>query len=57
MHCLHAGAQALEVRTRYAVRACSCREEEALALFHRHSVQHIGEGVVLDAALKLFLAG
>ena len=35
---------------------CAGRDEEAVALVHGHGIQHLGEGVVPDAAGKLFLA-
>ena len=31
-------------------------DEEAVALVHRHGVQHVGQGVILNAAFKLLLA-
>ena len=31
-------------------------DEEAVPLVHRHGVQHVGQGVILNAALKLLLA-
>ena len=31
-------------------------DEEAVPFVHRHSVQHVGQGVILNAAFKLLLA-
>ena len=31
------------------------RNKEAVTLVHRHGVQHLGQGVILDALLKLRL--
>ena len=31
-------------------------DEEAVSLVHRHSVQYVGQGVILNAAFKLLLA-